>query len=126
MSQDQTLEGGVSPITGTLGREYGRDDDGTYLQNWNPLLLASELPPGKIVGKDFLGTRVIVYRAGTQSQVAVSPPAPEHRIKLDPGDYDVYVENNSGKGRPYATAGGIHLEPGAKVEREVSLDDGKN
>ena len=67
-------------------------------------------------------SRVIVYRAGTQSQVAVSDPAPEHRITLEPGDYDIFVENHSGKGRPYASSNGIHLEPGAKVAREVPLD----
>ncbi len=67
-------------------------------------------------------SRVIVYRAGTQSQVAVSEPAPEHRITLEPGNYDVYVENHSGHGRPYATLNGIHLDPGSKVSRDVPLD----
>jgi hypothetical protein len=67
-------------------------------------------------------SRVIVYRAGTQSQVAVSEPAPEHRITLESGNYDVYVENHSGHGRPYATLNGIHLDPGSKVSREVPLD----
>ncbi len=67
-------------------------------------------------------SRVIVYRAGTQSQVAVSDPAPEHRITLEPGNYDIFVENHSGKGRPYSTLNGIHLDPGAKVSREVPLD----
>jgi hypothetical protein len=67
-------------------------------------------------------SRVIVYRAGTQSQVATSEPAPEHRITLEPGDYDIFVENHSGKGRPYSTLGGIHLDSGAKVTREVPLD----
>ena len=66
-------------------------------------------------------TRVVIYKAGTQQQVAVSAPAPEHRFKLDPGDYDVYVENNSGKGAPYVMDHGIHLDSGAKVERKVSL-----
>jgi hypothetical protein len=67
-------------------------------------------------------SRVIVYRAGTQSQVAVSEPAPEHRIKLEPGNYDIFVENHSGKGKPYSTLNGVHLDPGAKVSREVPLD----
>jgi hypothetical protein len=66
-------------------------------------------------------TRVVIYKAGTQQQVAESAPAPEHRFKLDPGDYDVYVENNSGKGAPYTMDHGIHLDSGAKVERKVSL-----
>jgi hypothetical protein len=67
-------------------------------------------------------SRVIVYRAGTQSQVAVSEPAPEHRIKLESGNYDIFVENHSSKGRPFSTLNGIHLDPGAKVSREVPLD----
>jgi hypothetical protein len=67
-------------------------------------------------------SRVIVYHAGTQNQVAVSDPAPEHKLTLDPGTYDIFIENQSGKGRPYATLNGIHLDPGAKVSREVPLD----
>src|SRR5271155_1921490 len=67
-------------------------------------------------------TRVVVLRAGTQTKVDESAPGSEHRFKLDPGDYDIYVENHSGKGKPYATMAGIHLESGAKVERTVPLD----
>ncbi|HKF27753.1 MAG TPA: hypothetical protein VKB29_00905 [Candidatus Binataceae bacterium] len=66
-------------------------------------------------------TRVIVFRAGTQSRAGDSPPGP-HQFKLDPGDYDVYVENGSGTGRPTATVSGIHLESGAKLEKTVPLD----
>ncbi|HKN13270.1 MAG TPA: hypothetical protein VJX68_08740 [Candidatus Binatus sp.] len=67
-------------------------------------------------------TRVVILRAGTQTKVAESDPGVEHRFKLDPGDYDAYVENQSGKGKPYATSAGIHLDSGAKVERTVPLD----
>ena len=67
-------------------------------------------------------TRVVILRGGTQTKVAESDPGGEHRFKLDPGDYDAYVENRSGKGKPYATSPGIHLESGAKVERTVPLD----
>ena len=67
-------------------------------------------------------SRVIVYHAGTQNQVAVSDPGPEHKLTLDPGTYDIFIENQSGKGRPYATVNGIHLDPGAKVSRAVPLD----
>jgi hypothetical protein len=67
-------------------------------------------------------TRVVVLRGGTQTKVAESDPGSEHRFKLEPGDYDVYVENHSGKGKAYATLGGIHLDSGAKVERTVPLD----
>jgi hypothetical protein len=67
-------------------------------------------------------TRVVVLRAGTQTKVAESDPGGEHRFKLDPGDYDVFVENRSGKGRPFVTSAGIHLDSGAKVVRTVPLD----
>jgi hypothetical protein len=67
-------------------------------------------------------TRVVILRAGTQTKVAESDPGVEHRFKLEPGDYDAYVENRSGKGKPFATSAGIHLESGAKVERTVPLD----
>jgi hypothetical protein len=67
-------------------------------------------------------TRVVVLRAGTQIQVATSDPGTIHRFKLDPGDYDVYVENRTGKGKPYVTVNGIHLDSGAKVERTVPMD----
>jgi hypothetical protein len=67
-------------------------------------------------------TRVIVFRAGTQSRVASSAPGTTHHFKLDPGDYDVYVENGSGKGRPTASVPGIHLEGGARVEKTVPMD----
>ena len=67
-------------------------------------------------------TRVVILHAGTQTKVAESDPGSEHRFKLDPGDYDAYVENRSGKGKPYVTSAGIHLNSGAKVERTVPLD----
>jgi hypothetical protein len=67
-------------------------------------------------------TRVVIYQAGTQKQVAASSPGPEHRLTLDPGNYDIYVENQSGKGRPYTMDRSVRLESGAKVEREVALD----
>ena len=67
-------------------------------------------------------THVIVFRAGTQSRVGDSPPGAAHHFKLDPGDYDVYVENGSGKGHATASVPGIHLEGGAKVEKTVPMD----
>ena len=67
-------------------------------------------------------TRVVIYQAGTQKQAGASAPGPEHRFTLDPGDYDIYVENQSGKGRPYTMERSVHLESGQKVERQVALD----
>ncbi|MHB8380813.1 MAG: hypothetical protein ACYDC3_00530 [Candidatus Binataceae bacterium] len=67
-------------------------------------------------------TRVIILRAGTQSRVAESAPGASHQFKLDPGDYDIYVENNSGKGRPTLLTPGIHLGSGATVAKTIPLD----
>jgi len=92
-------------------------------------LTLNEIVPAELLVQPILSglamdkaTRVVIYKAGTQQQVAVSAPSPEHRFKLDPGDYDVYVENHSGKGAPYVTDHGIHLDSGAKIERRVPLD----
>jgi hypothetical protein len=96
-------------------------------------LTLSEVVPAELVVQPMLSnlaidkeTRVVIYKAGTQRQVAVSVPAPEHRIKLDPGDYDVYVENRAGVGLSYATVGPIHLNAGDKVERKVQMDPANN
>ena len=90
---------------------------------------ADPCPPAELVVQTVMSklpfdnsTRVVILRGGTQSKVAESAPGSEHRFKLDPGDYDVYVENHSGKGKPYATSSGVHLSSGAKVERTVPLD----
>jgi hypothetical protein len=95
-------------------------------------LTLNEVQDGELVIQTVLSsqpmgefTRVLVYRAGTQRQVNVSEAAPEHRIKLEPGDYDIFVENNSGKGLPTATNGGIHVGSGEIVNREVPLDEKK-
>ena len=41
-----------------------RQDEATtgFHQSWFPLALASELESGQVIGRDFLGTRVILYR----------------------------------------------------------------
>jgi phenylpropionate dioxygenase-like ring-hydroxylating dioxygenase large terminal subunit len=76
-------QGSAAP--GTLGREYKWPHDGTYLQNWNPLLLSEELPAGKIVGKAFLGTKVIVYRDASGKPVVQSAYCPHLGADLSVG-----------------------------------------
>ncbi len=75
----------VLPRPAYAGAEYGKDHDGTYLKNWNPLMLADELPEGKIVGKDFLGTRVIVYRGADGKPVVQSAYCPHVGADLSEG-----------------------------------------
>ena len=75
-----------STVADTLGREYGRPHDGRYLQNWNPLMLASELEPGKIYGRNFLGTRVILYRDADGAPVVQSAYCPHVGADLSGGE----------------------------------------
>lgn len=72
--------------SGILGREYKWPHDGTYLQNWNPLLLSEELPAGKIVSKAFLGTKVIVYRDADGKPVVQSAYCPHLGADLSTGE----------------------------------------
>lgn len=74
------------PRSPYMGQEYKRPHDGTYLRNWNPLMLASELPAGKIVGKDFLGTRVIAYRDPDGTPVVQSAYCPHVGADLSVGE----------------------------------------
>ncbi len=67
-----------------------------------------ELVPGELrvqpllAGRDVSQqTEVIIYRAGTQKEVARSEPGPEHRFVLEEGAYDVFVGNPTGQGRPF-------------------------
>lgn len=76
----------VEPQRPFAGQVYGRVHDGTYFQNWNPLMLATELESGKIVGKDFLGTRVIIYRDEQGKPVVQSAYCPHVGADLSGGE----------------------------------------
>ncbi|HWL46580.1 MAG TPA: Rieske 2Fe-2S domain-containing protein [Sphingomonadaceae bacterium] len=78
-------EGSYAPPPPRTGGIYGREHDGTYLKNWNPLMLAEDLPEGKIIGRDFLGTRVIVYRGPDGRPVVQSAYCPHVGADLAEG-----------------------------------------
>ena len=86
MSESATPQAAlVLPTPTYAGQVYGHDHDGTYLKNWNPLMLAKDLPEGKIVGVDFLGTRVIVYRGPDGKPVVQSAYCPHVGADLAEG-----------------------------------------
>lgn len=73
-------------------------------------------------GKDVsAATEVIIYQAGTQKTVARSAPAPEHRFSLDTGAYDIYVQNSTGKGKPFVIDQ-VEIQGEEPVEKNVPLD----
>ncbi|MBI3300637.1 MAG: hypothetical protein HYZ72_00945 [Deltaproteobacteria bacterium] len=68
-------------------------------------------------------TQVIIYEPGTQKEVSRSEPGDEHRFALDAGAYDVFVGNQTGKGKPFVLE---HAEVKGEetVEKDVPLDIG--
>ena len=49
-------------MTLTLERRQQDDTAAGFHQSWFPLALADDVKRGQVVGRDFLGTRVILYR----------------------------------------------------------------
>jgi phenylpropionate dioxygenase-like ring-hydroxylating dioxygenase large terminal subunit len=61
-------------------------DSGLFMKNWNPLMLAADLPQGVIVGKAFLGTKVIIYRDPAGKVVVQSAYCPHVGADLSVGE----------------------------------------
>jgi phenylpropionate dioxygenase-like ring-hydroxylating dioxygenase large terminal subunit len=59
-----------------IGQWQNDLDEGNYYQTWYPIHLASELKPGQLIGKEFLGTRVILYRDADGKPVVQSAYCP--------------------------------------------------
>lgn len=66
-------------------------------------------------------TQVIIYEAGTQKEVSRSEPSPEHRFALDAGEYDVFVANPTGRGKPFVLER-AEVKGEEVVEKKVPLD----
>src|SRR6185295_16787699 len=65
-----------------------RQDEATagFHQSWFPLALASEVERGQVIGRDFLGTRVILYRDGTGKAVVQGAYCPHLGADLSVGE----------------------------------------
>lgn len=73
-------------------------------------------------GKDVsAATEVVIYQAGTQKTVARSAPTAEHRFSLDTGAYDIYVQNSTGRGKPFVIDR-VEIRGEEPVEKNVPLD----
>ena len=57
-----------------------------YHQSWFPVALASEVPPGRPVGRDVLGTRVVVYRDAEGRAVVQGAYCPHLGADLSVGE----------------------------------------
>jgi len=56
-----------------------------FHQSWFPLAVASELGTGQVIGRDFLGTRVILYRDGSGTALVQSAYCPHLGADLSVG-----------------------------------------
>lgn len=70
--------------TETLAKQQDETAAGFH-QSWFPLALASELGSGQVMGRDFLGTRVILYRDATGRAVVQSAFCPHLGADLSVG-----------------------------------------
>jgi hypothetical protein len=79
----------------------------------------------RLAGRDVSpDTQVIIYEAGTQKEVTRSEPGREHRFALDAGTYDIFVANQTGKGKPFVTDR-AEVMGDETVEKDVLLDSGE-
>jgi nitrite reductase/ring-hydroxylating ferredoxin subunit len=61
-------------------------EDGLYYQSWYALARASDLKAGALLGLDFLGTRVVLYRDANGAPVVQSAYCPHLGADLSVGD----------------------------------------
>jgi phenylpropionate dioxygenase-like ring-hydroxylating dioxygenase large terminal subunit len=60
--------------------------EGNYFQCWYPMALLKDLTPGKIIGRDFCGSRVVIYRAKNGKCVVQSAWCPHFGADLSLGE----------------------------------------
>ena len=72
----------------TIEASRARQDGATesYHQCWFPVALASDVPAGRPLGRDFLGTRVVVYRDATGRAVVQGAYCPHLGADLSVGE----------------------------------------
>ena len=63
-----------------------KDDPGAYFQAWYPIHVSASLAQGQLIGRDFLGTRVILYRDKDGRAVVQSAYCPHLGADLSQGE----------------------------------------
>lgn len=67
-------------------RAHGSEEEQVYHLGWYPLALSSELKSGALIGRDFLGGRVVIYRDAAGKAVVQSGYCPHLGSDLSVGD----------------------------------------
>src|SRR5262245_43744576 len=75
-------------MSATLTRERTRDVVETegYHQSWFPIALARDIEPGRATGREFLGTRAVVYRDAAGKAVVQGAYCPHLGADLSVGE----------------------------------------
>ncbi len=75
----------MSVVTAASQRNGRQADDPGFHQSWFPVGLAAELGEGAVIGRDFLGTRVVLYRGPAGQAVVQSAWCPHLGADLSVG-----------------------------------------
>jgi phenylpropionate dioxygenase-like ring-hydroxylating dioxygenase large terminal subunit len=76
----------MSKITAKPGQWRANLEDGEYFQSWYPLALARDLKPDTVLGRDFMDTRVVLYRDPAGKAVVQSAYCPHLGADLSVGE----------------------------------------
>src|SRR5229473_384151 len=68
-----------------LATEHRTATEAGFHRCWYPVALARDLPPGSVIGRDFLGTRVVAYRDAAGQPVVQSAWCPHLGADLSVG-----------------------------------------
>ena len=113
--------------TETLAKQQDETAAGFH-QSWFPLALASDLGPGQVLGRDVLGTRVILYRDATGQALVQSAFCPHLGADLSVGqviDGQIRCAYHHWRfdcgGRCVDIPAGDKIPPGARIARSKAV-----
>ena len=96
--------------------------EGNYFQCWYPMALLRDLVPGKIIGRDFCGSRVVIYRAKNGKPVVQSAWCPHFGADLSLGEiHEGEIRCPYHHWRFSATGECSHIPTGDKIPKDCGV-----
>jgi nitrite reductase/ring-hydroxylating ferredoxin subunit len=80
------MDGTIDGVARRPSRQQRNPDDDGFPQSWYPVALSEELKSGAVLGKDFLGTRVVLYRDATGRPIVQGAYCPHLGADLSIGE----------------------------------------
>jgi len=104
-------------------------DDGLFSQTWWPLCRSTDLPAGKVIGRNFLDGRVVLFRDADGKAAVVSAYCPHNGADLSVGRVEegqlvcaFHEWRFNGEGRCTRTGGGDTVTPGMRTFRYPTIE----